>query len=213
MAKSMTMSKITGDQIERAVDKLRIAMITHRNKCGSGAFQFALGMNNIGMEMLAVPRNYAEAFGDMIVRRAENVNRRCTPKKVLEMTRRDHYVFDLDDAVVATMPHGKGDAVDLHFFKLDRSDHRCLIPSDDLENEFALRELTPDPYAQSYVNKTDPGFADKHPNVTQWKDDDGNWCSLSFYQPESGGDRFVKVDRHVHSHGFGDHFWFAGCRE
>lgn len=152
-------------------------------------------------EMVAVFRRYVEAVSNMIVRHVA-VNRNRSPEEAVAATGRNKY---LNDVVVATMPQGDGNEVDVFFFKLGHG-----ISDADLDKEYELRDLKPaDPYTLAAVNEADPTFADDHPNGTHWKDSNGNWCFVAF--DRWGGGRGVGVLQHDDAWGGG--WWFAGCRK
>ena len=143
-----------------------------------------------------------EVPSKMIIRKVR-VNRNRLPQEVLDATGRKQYV---DKGVVASMPHGESDEVEVVFFKED-----CFLSDDELEKRFAQHNLKPaDPYSLAAVNEADPVFADEHPNGTHWKDSNGKWCYAAFLR-WSFEERSVNVNRG----GFDwhDNWWFAGLRK
>ena len=157
-------------------------------------------------EMVVAIRKRVEAMDSIIVRRTK-VDRSRAPCKALESTGRKLYV---NDNVVAAMPKGEGEEVDVCFFKLDLSERGGWISDNGLEKEYALRGLkAADPYSQAAVNEADPTFADDHPNATHWKDADGKWCFAIFSQWLD--ECYVHVNRYDNDwYGIG---WFAGLRK
>ena len=131
-------------------------------------------------EMVAVFRKHVEAQSDIIIRRVR-VDRTRTPMGVINATGRNKYV---NDDVVATMPQGEGDEVDVYFVPTKR-----FVPTNEVPAFLAQYGLVPDPRAQAAVNEQDPVFADEHPNGTQWGDN----CCLAFYRWRDG--RRVYCDR------------------
>lgn len=110
----------------------------------------------------------------------------------------------LDGEAVASMPQGDSDEVDVCFFNLG-----CNVSESDLEREYELRGLKPDPRAQFAVNNTDPAFSDNHPNGTHWRDECGNWCYAA-WDRWSGSGRTVRI---MHdSCGWRGFWWFGGVR-
>jgi hypothetical protein len=104
------------------------------------------------------------------------------------------------------MPRGEGDGAEVVFFKVGR-----YLNDNDLEKEFNLRGFKPaDAYSLSAVNEEDPAFADTHPNATVWKDVDGKWCYVAFFQ-WNGRERDVSVKRS--SRVWSEGWWFAGIRK
>jgi hypothetical protein len=151
-------------------------------------------------EIMSVVQKYVDAVSNFITRTV-NVNRFRTPQEMLVATDRKQYT---DSSIVKTMPTGEGEETEVVFFNLGR-----YISDDDLEKEYEIRGLKPDPYSQAAVNEADPAFADEHPNSTHWKDADGNWCLLTF--------RGWREERSVHvgrgSGQWGVRWWFAGVRK
>jgi len=201
MAQTMTASKMTDGQIENTLDKFRCALRKHREEITSEAAQMALGVENIGMLMLAPFKERAEVLSGMIVRHV-TVNRSRNPQEMLDATGRRQYT---NIEVVNNVPRGKGEETDVFFFKIGR-----WISDDDLEKEYERRGLKPDPYAQGAVNETDPSFADTKPNGTHWKGSDGKWYYAAFGQ-WVGDERYVRVDRF--DYGWNDRWWFGGVRK
>lgn len=137
--------------------------------------------------------------GDMITR-VVPVDYTRTPNEAIKATRRAE---NTDYLVVKSMP-ARGDGVKevkVKFFKACQS-----LSSYELAAEFEKHGIEPDPYAVAAVNEADPALADKYPNATQWKDEKGNWCFISF---DRGG-----RERHVHVHRRADdwrsYWWFGG---
>lgn len=200
MAKTMTASKqMTDGQIENVVSKLRDALRKHRSEFGSEPVQQVLGFANLGMELLAPFRKHVEAMSNLIIRRAK-VDRNRTPQQVLDATGRNQYT---DRGAVETMPKGEGKEVDVYFFNLGR-----YVSDDELEEEYELRGLVPDPYAQAAVNEANPAFSDEYPNGCHWKYD-GKWHFATF-------DGWPVV-RHVHVRRYDaawrGYWWFCGVRK
>jgi hypothetical protein len=200
MDKSMTTSGMTTGQIDRACEIFRAQLTKHAAELPSDPVQQVFGQAELGPEWLAVLRKRVEAISDMIIRRV-TVNRSRTPQDMLDATSRKQYT---DRNVVKAMPRGKGEEVEVYFFKLGR-----FVSDDELQKEYELRGLTPDPYAQAQVNIDDPAFADERPNGTHWKDGDGRWCFAAFNQWR--GERGVDVDR-SDDDWYVD-WWFAGVRK
>ncbi|MDP3962308.1 MAG: hypothetical protein Q8Q03_00350, partial [bacterium] len=132
--------------------------------------------------------------------------RGLNPQQVLDATGRKQY---LNRDVVATMPKGEGDEVEVVFFKPDLSNRDGFISDDDLEKEFELRDLKPaDPVSVAVVNEADPALADEKPHGTHWKDAEGRWCYIVFHC--EFGERVVVVYRLDGV--WDDHWWLAGVR-
>ena len=198
---SPSVSEITAGQI----GKLQEILAARLRKSGlrNDAVQQVLENqgDEIADEMVGVVRRRVEAVSDMIVRHVK-VDRSLTPYEMVAATRRAEYV---DKAVAKTMPRNEGDEVDIYFFKVGRD-----VTVVDFAEEYELRGLKPDYYAQGAVNEADPAFADEHPNGTQWQDKDGNICCLAFNGLD-GGRRVVFCNRDRSS--WFDYWWFAGVRK
>ena len=108
-----------------------------------------------------------------VIRRA-TVDRSRTPQEVVDATGRREYI---DKDVLATMPLGEGDEVDVYFIPAKR-----FVPASEVPAFLAQYGLVPDPRAQAAVNEADPAFADEHPNGSQW----GNSCCLLFNRWDDG---------------------------
>ncbi len=197
---SPSVSEITAGQI----GKLQEILAARLRKSGlqSDAVQQVLENqgDEVADEMVGAVRRRVEAVSNMIVRRV-TVNRSRSPRNMIAATKRAEY---LDNSVVKTMPRNEGDEVDVFFFKVGRD-----VPVADLAKEYELRGLVPDHYAQGAVNEVDPAFAAEHPNSTQWQDEDGNFCYLTFFRWD--GKRYVDCRRY--NAGWRVHWWFAGVRK
>lgn len=191
----------TAGQIDKAVANYRALLEKHSKNFDSDAVQLVLGQSELADEQFQLFRARVEAQSNIIVRHVR-VDRTRTPKEVLAATGRSQYVTD---SVAKTMPKAEGEKTDVYFFRLGRS-----VSDDDLEKEYALRGLKPaDVYSQAAVNEADPAFADKTPNGTHWKDEDGNWCFAAFGLWNVG--RSVGVRRS--GSGWHGYWWFAGLRK
>ena len=201
MKKIMTpLSEMTRSQIDKAVANYRALLEKHTGEFDIEAVQRVLGQSQLADEQLTVLRRQVEAISNLIVRHV-TVNRKRSPMEALDATGRKQYT---DNSVVVGMPRGEGKETDVFFFKFDR-----YVSDNDLEKEYELRNLKPDPIAQVAVNEADPAFADEHPNGTHWKDENGNWCFAAFGR--RGGGRSVGVGRD--DHGWLGGWWFGGVRK
>lgn len=201
MTKVMTPEPITEGQIGKINELLAAKLRKHKNELPSEIVQKAMGMPELAEELFQAIQKRVEALSDMIVRTVK-VDRSRSAKQAIDATGRKQY---LNDAVVAEMPMATGEEVEVFFFKLGRQ-----VSNADLEKEYELRGLTPDPIAQMAVNETDPAFADEHPNGTQWKNSKDQWCFAACHR--WGGDgRYVAVNQSGHA--WDGHWWFAGTRK
>lgn len=134
------------------------------------------------------------------------VDRSLSPKKVIRATGRIQYV---NNKVLSKMPHGEREEVQVYFFKVGRR-----ISCADLEKEYALRELKPDPMAQAKVNQDDPAFADTYSNGCQWKNAKDQYCYARFaYERLDGWSVKFRVDVHQSNCSWDDDWWFGGVRK
>ncbi|HEU0085616.1 MAG TPA: hypothetical protein VFQ59_01505 [Candidatus Paceibacterota bacterium] len=197
MEKTMTLS----GQIDKAVSLYRAMLEKHSKSFDSRAVQTALGQSGLVDDMFSIFRSRVEAVSNLIVRTIR-VNRSLTPQQVLDATGREQHV---NNSVIAGMPKGEGDEVEVVFFNLGR-----FISDNDLEKEYQIRGLeAADPYSLAAVNAVDPTFGDNHPSCTHWKNSDGRWCYSSFSR--WGGRRGVGVFQSDIV--WDDDWWFAGLRK
>jgi hypothetical protein len=157
--------------------------------------------DSVADDMLATIRKRVDAMSNLIIRRVK-VDRNRTPQQVIDATVRKQYT---EKKVVAAMPKGEGDEIEVIFFKLDR-----YVSDADLDKEYESRGLKPaDPYSQAAVNEADPAFADDHPNGTHWKDEAGKYCYATFRRWHD--ERYVDVYRYDDD--WSDSWFFAGVRK
>lgn len=210
MAKTVTPSAeskaMTEGQITKAVGAYRALLEKHAPEFESGVVQLVLGDPGLAGEMFSLFRQRVEARASEIVRRVK-VDRTIEPQPMLDALGRNQYT---DKKVVASMPRGEGDEVDMVFFKPRPEEYTRpgFMSSADYMKALDRRGLKPDPYAQAQANKDDPAFADEHPNGTQWQEDDHyNFAAVSRW----GGRRGVGVGRHGGD--WNGNWWFGGVRK
>lgn len=201
MAQTVTPSDITSGQIGKIQEILGAGL----RKAGlpSDAVQQVIehrGDELVG-ELVDTVRRYTEAYIGMIVRRVR-VDRTRTPQATLDATERKPYA---NHDVVATMPRGEGEEVDVYFLHLGR-----YLSNEEQDWELERLGFKPaDSYSLAAVNEADPIFADTHPNATHWKDANGKWCYFACSRWRGG--RYVDVDRRDFN--WDDDWWFAGLRK
>lgn len=132
--------------------------------------------------------------------RRVRVDRSRTPDQVVAETGRKQYI---EPEMVANMPRGEGEWVNVHFFTPDASsyDDGDRLSDESLEREYEKHGLKPvDFYSLVEV-------ADEEPIATHWMDQDGNWCHAAFV--DVGGELRVHVNRSTRGW---SNFWkkFAG---
>lgn len=204
MANTISPSKpITDGQIGKASELLTSILRKNSKEFPSDTVQQVLKNQGgqLAKDLLAVFRKYMDSASNLMTR-VVKVDRTRSPQDALKATGRNLYITD---SVVASMPNGTDEEVEVIFFKLDRE-----VSNDNLMKEYELLGLDPvDPHTLAAVNEENPEFADKHPHGTQWKDSNGKWCCAAFSC--WGGDRYVRVRQDGRDwHG---HWWFAGVRK
>ncbi|MGI9118120.1 MAG: hypothetical protein ACR2IQ_01050 [Minisyncoccia bacterium] len=192
---------VSEDQITKFNQNVTARLIKNKAEIPKNIFQLILGDSTLIDEVFTSIRKRVDAIADMIIRTVK-VNRNRSAKEALNATGRAQYV---NDDVVATMPMGAGEEVDMCFFKVSRT-----ISCNNLQKEYDLRGIESDPIAQMAYNEANPEFADSQPNATQWKDANGKWCYAAFFR-WGGDERGVGVDRF--DRGFDDGWWFGGVRK
>lgn len=181
MTNTVRTQSITNGQIGQINDRLATKLRESGLLLESVQEVLKMPGNSAIDEMVAVFRKHVEAQSDIIVRRVR-VDRTRTPQEAIDATDRNKY---LDDHVVATMPQGEGDEVDVYFVPTKR-----YVPVAEVPAFLTQYGLVPDPRAQAAVNEEDPAFSDEHPNGSQW----GNNCCLAF--DRWGDGRCVHCDRY-----------------
>ena len=209
MAEIMTASAntsvktITDNQIDEITNRFRDALRKQRNEMPSEIVQSVLGIDNLGVRLLAPFRAFLRTQSNLLVCRVMVAERPF--EAALEATGRKLYINRL---VLERMPLVRKGETEVFFFKLKLNGGS--ITDDMLEKEYELRELKPaNPYAQAAVNEAQPNFAHEHPNFTHWKDPKKGWCHVTFDQWNSSPD--VVVGRSEED--LYDHLWFAGERK
>lgn len=97
-----------------------------------------------------------------IVRRVR-VDRTRTPQEVIDALVATGRGALVDNNVLATMPQGEGDEVDVYFIPTKR-----FVSEKEVPELLAQYGLVSDPRAQAAVHEQDLAFADEYPNCTQW---------------------------------------------
>lgn len=93
----------------------------------------------------------------------------------------------IDERWLAEMPLNGRDEDNVEFFELDHEP-----TPDELDREYEVRGLRPDPAATAKVIADDPAFADERPVVVQWRDKQNRACAMIFGYHKSNG-RYVGV--------------------
>lgn len=138
-----------------------------------------------------------------IIRKVK-VNREQSPGDALRARARTLYNWN-GNSFITEMPKGKGQNALVFFFKLNRR-----IDDEALEEEYKIRGLVPaDPYSLAAVNADDAdwNFSKKYRNVTHWKNNKSEWCSIIFSQQYVSEDR---ADTNRGNRTYSENIWFAG---
>jgi hypothetical protein len=160
------------------------------------------------LENSEIPKR-SESLSDIVIRRRVKVNRCKPPRDVLRDTGRRLYT---NDEVVATMPRGEGDEVEVILFlpELWEYTRPGYMSNEDIEKCFERRGLkSADPYSVSAMNRDDTALADEYPHGIQWKDTRGYWCFAWFDCYHGNRDMLVGCD----CHGWHDRRWYAGLHK
>ena len=101
------------------------------------------------------------------------------------------------------MPHDKDGEAEVRFFRLGYS-----VGLNELQIQYQLRGLKPaDPFLLAAVNKFDPTFCRDYPNGTQWRNNEGFWCTSSYgLHSSSHGTQ----DQKFTDFSWNNNEWFAG---
>lgn len=197
---------MTENQINEAVRNYRELLEKLAGDFSVEAVQTVLSQPELARDQVEVLRRHIEAVSHFIIRRV-SVNRTRTAQKALDATCRTPYT---DPEVVAAMPKGEDDEVEVVFFKPDLSERNGYLSDSDLETEYEMRGLKPvDPFSLAAVNEIEHTFADNVPHGTHWRGVGGKWCFAAFGR--WSGERDVSVSSH--GRGWNDHWWFAGVRK
>ena len=170
------LASMTDGQIEDLANKLRDAARKHREEFPREATQKALRSKNIGMQLLATFRTLVEA-ASLTIRRKVAVDRSRTAAEMIEAANR--HVVVLEEEVLLEMPMEGRDNDVVEFFTLG---YDCS--AEELEDEYEVRGLRPDPAAVIQAMIEDYFFADEHTVAVQWRDHRGRACCIRFF----GGD-------------------------
>jgi len=135
--------------------------------------------------------------------------------EIVKKTGRKIYWLGNDNNLAQTT--GEGGKIKVTFFYLGEA----RISDSRLAEEYKKRGLKPDFFAQLMVNIRRKKFADKYPNITHWKGEDG-WYRSAYFGLRINGERFLKVDTSNPFRGMvvnlnvgeynGKEVWFAGVK-
>jgi hypothetical protein len=222
--KQMTPSRksITDGQIGKINENLSAMLRKRRNELPANIVQYLLEEEvdeTLTAKLFNRLRIEVELLSNIIYRYVK-VSRRLSPQEMLNATKRN-VIIDYEG--IDLLPKGEGAEVEIVLFSVPGKD----LTEEELEDEYATRNLRPvDPYSLAALNENDPEFADRHPNCTHWKDQNGAWCSIFFqwcdnersihlYRPDSPGHKYLGVyeTEDVGEYIEYDDWWFAGIRK
>lgn len=122
---------------------------------------------------------------NLIVRKARP-RRDCTPMEALLATGRSVLIDD-EELLARMVPKQGADEVEVVFFRLDLSARGGWIDTVALAWRYHQLGLEPiDLVALAKVNEDDPAFADKHGNISIWKDERDRWHYIVFKKSRFG---------------------------
>lgn len=113
------------------------------------------------------------SWGCEVIIREVTPDLSLSPQELLNATGRKQYTH-VD--VVNTMPKGSGGKHTLYFFPLVV--YETVAEVGQVCDERGLKLASP--YALAQANIDDEEFADRHPNLTYWKNGSGKCCSFAF---------------------------------
>jgi hypothetical protein len=138
---------------------------------------------------------------DELVVREVIVDRAKEVEQVIDSLVHTRWVVERE--VVFTIPLGGRDKDTVQFFEL----HYTPSP-EQLEHEYGIRGLRPDPVALFKVMTDDPTLADKQPVIVQWRDDKRQVCFAYFYSYDLSHRRvIIRTYRDEHDY---SSTWFDG---
>ncbi len=107
-----------------------------------------------------------------------SVNRLRSPQEAIDATGRVQYGVH---HLIAAIPKGEGDEVEIVFFRPRLLTRKFCLPHSELQQQLEVHGLKPaDPMSVAAVNAIDPHLADDVPHYTYWEDDNGRY-EISFH--------------------------------
>jgi hypothetical protein len=199
---------MTDEQIEKLVDKFRIAVRQNCSGFSQETVETALRMHSVGMECFTPFRQRIEALDNLIVHTVL-INNNRTARQVI-----DDACFckekDCDEDIIDIIPRSSiGEHRVFYFHPREEAYDGLWISPEALEKEYEYFGLTPDPYAVAVDNEANPSFANLNPNLVQWRGSDGNLYYIAFCR--SSDVRYVNVG--CSNDDFNSGFVFGGVRK
>lgn len=213
MAQTMTPSKISDGQIEKAVADFRASLRKFRGDLNRDAVQWLLGLKNPTHDAALAFRARVKELSSLHKRQVKvsSFEREYQPlEEAARSTGLQLYggyksggpVGFPDFASVEPSPKGTGEEVVLYFFNLPRG-HRYIIDDAHLAHEYARRGLkAADPLSLLALQKEEPDFLSNleklcghhcHFAVTHWRNAHDQWCELQF------SSKYLVIGRHSYA--------------
>lgn len=147
-----------------------------------------------------------------LVTRTITVDRTRSAYEALQATRRQ-VIIGCSQKTLDEMPKcfSTEEKIEVIFFKF-----KCVgINDDEAEKEYERRDLIPvDPYTLAAVNEAEISFANEYlNNSTHWKDETGQWHSLSFDVDRITDEKGVSITSKYKGEPMYGNRWFAGVRK
>lgn len=197
---SPSQEPITGGQIGKINELVAASLCKKKRFFSSKAVQEVLKLTGKAMtrDILAVIQMYTDGMRGLITH-SVSVNRKPSIKVALD----EMGIFYYTEGAYNEMPHGTTKETDVVFFNAGRYIKKC-----DLKKEYDIRGLKfADPLTLATVNKVNPEFTYKYPNITFWKNKKGELDDIKFYI--RGELKFIATSKTGCEH----FFWLAGIRK
>jgi hypothetical protein len=119
-----------------------------------------------------IGERYKEVAGDLIVFGQVRVSGTRPAQRAIDMTHRRQ---NINPAVVSAIPIDREGWFNVHLFQGVQQTSNV-----NLAMEYDRRGLLSYPLAQIALNRADEVLARKYPNVTHFKDRNGQWCYVAY---------------------------------
>lgn len=208
--------RITPDQVAKFQELLAVSL--RRSALPSVSMQKVLDDDGKRLvdDLVTSIRSETEKIATVFTRRIK-VDRSLSFEEAFHIKLGGFNRWDIDKKVVASMPRGIGEKVEVIFFP-----YSYHIADRELSKEYKKRNLRPvDPYSLAAVNKVYPYLFEHRRNGTHWRDKKGGWYFASFeaiwHGSGFGGgysDCLISIGCHNERWDGGkEEWWFAGVRK